>query len=143
MLANENEALWKSWQNLWNGDLDVADEIIAPDFVAHFAPVGNSPGGVRGPEELKRWISGSLAAFADHEFTTTVGPIIDGDMAAGRWVFRAAYAGGIPGASPDAVGGPVEYAGMDIFRVESGRIAEYWLCADIMVMLGQVGAIPS
>ena len=53
------------------------------------------------------------------------------------------YGGGIPGASLDAIGGRVEYAGIDIFRVESGRIAEYWLCADIMVMLQQVGAIPS
>jgi hypothetical protein len=26
----------------------------------------------------------------------------------------------------------VEYAGMDRFRVDTGRIAEYWLCADIL-----------
>ena len=141
--VNEDRALWGSWQDLWNGDLAVADEIIAPDFVAHFAPMGNSPGEVRGPQGLKQWIGGSLEAFTDHGFTTTVGPIIDGDMFAGRWVFRAAYAGGIPGTPPDRVGVPVEYAGMDIFRVESGKIVEYWLCADILVMLGQVGAIPS
>ena len=98
---------------------------------------------MRGPEELKRWIGDSLAAFADHRFTTVVGPIVDGDLVSGRWVFRAAYTGGIPGTPPDAIGRSVEYAGMDIFRVESGRIAEYWLCADILVMLGQVGAIPS
>lgn len=143
MLASDNKALWRSWQDLWNGDLALADEIIAPGFVAHFAPVGNSPGEVRGPEELKRWIGESLAAFSDHGFTTVVGPLVDGDMLAGRWVFRAAYAGGIPGASEAAVGNRVEYAGIDIFRVESGLIVEYWLCADILVMLQQVGAIPS
>lgn len=143
MPAKENKALWSSWQDLWNGNLEVADKIIAPGFVAHFAPMGNSPDGVRGPEELKRWIGDSLGAFTDYRFTTVIGPIADGDLVSGRWVFRAAYAGGIPGASSDAIGRSVEYAGMDIFRVESGRIAEYWLCADILVMLGQVGAIPS
>jgi predicted ester cyclase len=143
MPAQDNKALWKPWQDLWNGDLAVADGIIAPDFVAHFAPVGNSPAEVRGPEGLKRWIGGNLAAFADYGFASTVGPLADGDMVAGRWVFRGAYAGGIPGASPDAVGERVEYAGIDILRVENGRIVEYWLCADILQMLQQVGAIPS
>lgn len=140
----DNKALWRRWQDLWNGDLAIADGIIAPGFVARFAPVGNSPGEVRGPEALKGWIGGSLEAFDDHRFTTVVGPVIDGDTVAGRWVFRAAYRGGIPGASDAAVGSRVEYAGMDIFRVDSsGKIAEYWLCADILVMLQQVGAVPS
>ncbi len=143
MTANDNKALWKPWQDLWNGDLEIADEIVAPDFVAHFAPVGNSPGEVRGPEDLKQWIGTSLAAFANHNFASTVGPLADGDMVAGRWVFSAEYRGGIPGAPPDSIGKHVEYAGMDIFRVESGRIAEYWLCADILVMLQQIKAIPS
>ena len=143
MTAQDNKALWKPWLELWNGDLNVADEIVAEDFVAHFAPVGNSPGEVRGPEGIKQWIGGALAAFTDYSFTTTVGPLADEDMVAGRWVFRGVYQGGIPGASAAAVGERVEYAGMDIFRVESGRIVEYWLCADILQMLQQVRAIPS
>lgn len=143
MSDRENKALWRPWLELWNGDLDVADGIVAPDFVAHFAPVGNSPAEVRGPEGLKRWIEGALAAFDDHRFATTVGPLADGGMLAGRWVFGGTYRGGIPGASPAAVGNRVEYEGMDLLRIESGRIAKYWLCADILVMLRQVGTIPS
>lgn len=138
MPTNDDKALCGPWQDLWNGDPAVADEIIAPVFVAHFAPAGNSPGEVRGPEELKRWVGASSAAFADHRFTGTVGPIADGDMVAVRWVFRARYAGGIAGASPDRV----EHAGMDIFRVEDGRIVEYWLCANVLVLLQQIGVIP-
>ena len=49
----------------------------------------------------------------------------------------------MPGASPAAVGKQVEYAGMDLFRVEAGKIVEYWLCADILQLLQQVGMIPS
>jgi predicted ester cyclase len=143
MSSQYNKDLWRSWGELWNGNLSIADEIIAPNFVAHFAPVGNSPGEVRGPDGLKQWIGGSVGAFTDYSFTTTVGPLTEDDLIAGRWLFRATYQGGMPGASPVAVGKQVEYAGMDLFRVEAGKIVEYWLCADTLQLLQQVGMIPS
>lgn len=138
-----NSGLWTQWAALWNGNLAPADEIIAPSFVAHFAPVGSSPAEVRGPEGLKGWIGQSLAAFSDYRFETQVGPLADGGMIAGRWLFRGTYRGGIPGAVPDAVGNRVEYAGIDILRVEEGLIVEYWLSADSLSLLLQIGAIPS
>ena len=138
-----NHELWQSWIALWNGDLSIADRIIAPNFVAHFAPMGNSPGEVHGPDGMKQWIGTLVAAFPGYSFTTTVGPLVDQDHVAGRWLFRAVYQGGMPGASPEAVGKRVEYAGMDIVRVEGGKIAEYWLCADILQLLQQVGVMPS
>lgn len=143
MTAQTSNDLWESWSALWNGNLSIADTLIAPNFVAHFAPAGASPSEVRGPDALKQWIGGSVAAFSDSSFTTVVGPLADKDMVAGRWLFRGTYAGGIPGASPDAVGTHVEYAGMDMLRVEAGKIVEYWLCADILHMLQQIGVIPS
>jgi predicted ester cyclase len=143
MDAQMSNELWERWLDLWNGDLAVAEQIIAPGFVAHFAPAGNSPAEVRGPDGLAAWIEGATAAFSDYEFTVIVGPIVDGDLIAGHWVFRATYQGGIPGSSPEAVEQPVEYAGTDIVRVEGGQIVEYWLSADILQMLQQIGVIPS
>jgi len=105
--------------------------------------MGNSPSEVRGPDGLTQWISGTQAAFTTARFTTVVGPLAEGDLVAGRWLFRATYAGGMPGASPTAVGKQVEYAGMDVLRVENGKIVEYWLCADILQLLQQIGVIPS
>ena len=67
----------------------------------------------------------------------------DGDLLAGRFLFRGAYRGGIPGASPEAVGRPAEYAGIDILRVEDGKLVEHWLSADALVLLRQIGTIPS
>jgi predicted ester cyclase len=98
---------------------------------------------VRGPAGLKQLIGGSAAAFSDYSFTTTVGPLAEEDLVAGRWVFRGTYQGGIPGAPSAAIGTRVEYAGMDLFRVEAGKIVEYWLCADILQFLQQIGMIPS
>jgi predicted ester cyclase len=143
MSSQTTKALWKRWMEVWNGNLSIADEIIAPTFVAHFAPASTSPASVRGRDGLKQWIGGSAAAFTDYRFTTTVGPLADEDKVAGRWLFRGTYQGGVPGASPAAVGKQIEYAGMDLFRVEAGKIVDYWLCADILHLLQQVGMIPS
>jgi predicted ester cyclase len=143
MSSQTNKELWKSWSELWNGNLSLADAIIAPNFVAHFAPIGNSPSEVHGPEGLKQWIGGAVAAFSDYSFTTTVGPLADEDKVAGRWLFRGTYQGGMPGTPPTTVGKRFEYAGIDLFRVEAGKIVEYWLCADTLQLLQQVGVIPS
>ena len=139
MSSQTNKELWQSWTELWNGNLSIADEIIAPNFIAHFAPVGMSPAEVRGPDGLKQWLGASLGAFTDFSFTITVGPLADEDKLAGRWLFQGVYQGGMPGASPDAVGKQIEYAGMDFLRIEGGKIVEYWLCADILQMLQQLG----
>lgn len=138
-----NEALWASWLELWNGNLALAEEIVGPGFVAHFAPLGSSPAEVRGPAALAGWIAQSLAAFTDPRFEVAVGPLVDGQMLAGRWIFRGTYRGGIPGAPAAAVGAKVEYAGADILRVEAGTIVEYWLSADTLVLLQQLGMIPA
>ena len=37
-----NAALADPWKDLWNGDLEVTDRIIAEDFVAHAAPLTGS-----------------------------------------------------------------------------------------------------
>ena len=43
MSTQTNKDLWQRWSELWNGNLSIADEIIAPNSVAHFAPIGASP----------------------------------------------------------------------------------------------------
>ncbi len=97
---------------------------------------------MRGPEGLKEWIGGVLAAFEDYRFRTEVGPLVAGDLLAGRWMFTATYRGGFPGVSPQAVGRQVEYAGADFLRVEGGQVTEYWLTAEILLLLQQLGVMP-
>jgi len=139
----DKTVIWNSWNRLWNGDLAIADELISPQFVAHFAPMSANQGEVRGPDALKQWVQTAVGAFDDYHFVTEVGPIGDADTIAGRWVFQGTFRGGIPGAAPDAVGKHIRYNGIDIFRVAEGKIVEYWLCADTLQMLQQIGMIPS
>lgn len=135
--------LWGRWGDLWNGDLAVASEIIAPEFVTHFAPAANSPSEVRGPDGLAAWIDQIMSVYTGYSVETTVGPIAEGTMLAGRWVIRGTYQGGIPGSAPEAVGRDVAFEGMDLLRVEGDRIVEYWVSSDTLHLLQQIGVIPA
>lgn len=152
MSLEANQELWNRWSEVWNGNLTLADEIIASNFVAHFtaafalpdfAAASGSPTEVHGPDGIKQWIASFGAAFPGYSFTTEVGPVANEEYVAGRWLFQGIYQGGMPGASSAAIGKRVEFAGMDLFRVAAGKITEYWLCADTLQLLQQVGMIPS
>ena len=95
--AQANKALGPQWIALWNGDLAVADAIAAPDFVAHDAPSGGNPAEVRGPEGLRAWVERFLSGFTDARVTTEVGPMADGDLLAGRFLFSRLLSRWYPG----------------------------------------------
>src|SRR5437764_14239870 len=86
-VSNEaSTALAAQWKDLWNGDLGIADEIIAEDFVAHAAPLtGTGPDEIRGREALKGWISGIHTVLAGLTFAIDVGPITDHEHLVVRW----------------------------------------------------------
>jgi predicted ester cyclase len=144
MSAADHKALWEPWGDLWNGNLALTEEIIAPDFVAHAAPItGTGSDEVHGRVGLQGWIQGIRAAIPDLHFTTQVGPLADGDFVAGRWAARGTYRGGMPGAAATAVGATVTFTGTDTLRVVNGQIAEYWANADSLYFMQQLGVVPT
>jgi predicted ester cyclase len=135
-----NAALASPWKDLWNGDLGIADQIIAGDFVAHAAPLtGTGPDEIRGREALKGWISGIHAVLPDLSFVIEVGPITDGEHLVVRWRAHGTYAGGFPGAPAGATGREVTFTGTDTLRVAGGKLAEYWANADSLLFFQQLG----
>jgi len=106
-------ALAGPWKDLWNGDLGITDQLVAEDFVAHFAPLTGTGGdGFRGREAL-------------------IGMV--------RWTARGTYRGGFPGASPEAIGRTITFTGTDTLRIAAGKLAEYWLNADSLLFSQQLG----
>jgi predicted ester cyclase len=135
-----NAALASPWKDLWNGDLGVADQIIAEDFVAHAAPLtGTGSDEIRGREALKGWISGIHAVLPDLTFAIDVGPITDDEHLVVRWKAHGTYRGGFPGAGPEAAGRDVTFTGTDTLRVAGGKLAEYWANADSLLFIQQLG----
>jgi steroid delta-isomerase-like uncharacterized protein len=119
------------------GNLDAADELIAPDFVDRVPTI---PEEVRGPEGFKEFAAAYRAAFSDLHVEVEE-QIAEGDLVATRWTATGTHDGDLMGIAP--TGNRVTQPGMDISRVSDGKVAETWEGYNSMVMMQQIGAIPS
>ncbi len=140
MSSSANAALVGPWKDLWNGDLSITEKIIAEDFDAHAAPItGTGPDEIHGRDALNAWVGGIHALLPDLNFTIDVGPVTDDEHLVVRWKALGTYAGGFPGAAPEAVGRTVSFTGTDTLRIAGGQLAEYWANADSLLFLQQLG----
>jgi predicted ester cyclase len=139
---DDHRRLYGRWLlELWHGDEAVAQEIVTPGFVIHQAR--DAPGAseaVRGPRAAVELVQMGRSPFSALTFALEVGPIVEGDMLAARWIGRGTYAGGIPGATAPE-GTEVSFGGIDIMRIEDGRLAEYWVTSDGLALMAQLGAL--
>jgi predicted ester cyclase len=95
-------------------NLEVADVNFASDFVDHGADV--PPGTPPGPEGAKQYVGNALKRFPD--MRVTIEDIIaERNKVVVRNVWRATDPGG---------GGKIQFAGIVIWRIARGQIAERW-----------------
>jgi predicted ester cyclase len=132
--------LYARWMALWNGDLSIAEEIVAPGCIVHSPPSSSSSTSFRGPSGIRQMVEMGRSLFHEMTFDIEVGPVARDDLLAARWMSEGVYAGGIPGASAPP-GTTVEYHGMDLMRIDSGKIVEYWVSADVYHLMAQLGAV--
>lgn len=115
-------------EGLNKGDLDVADELMAPDFVNH----GSMDDSLRGPEAFKTTIRRQRGAFSDIRYEI-LDTLSEGDRVAIRWVMHGVHTGeflGVP-----ATHRTVEHHAMIFFRFEGGKLAERWGIVDNFALL--------
>jgi steroid delta-isomerase-like uncharacterized protein len=138
MAADVNKALIERYVELYNtGNLGIADEIIAVDFVDHTHPEVEP-----GPEPVKQMVAGFRAAFPDA--TVIVEQMIaEGDIVAFRFVGRGTHNGMAPFAGLPPTGKQITVTGMDFIRVADGKLVELWSNQDTLGLLRQLGALPS
>jgi steroid delta-isomerase-like uncharacterized protein len=135
--TEENKvAFRRTYEELLNqGNLAVADEVIAPDFVNHEAPPGHTPG----PESM-RGLAGMLrTAFPDLHFTIEE-LIAEGDLVAGRVTMNGTHTGPYMGMPP--TGRQFQQAHMHFVRFRDGKAVEHWGVRDDVSMLRQLGLMP-
>lgn len=118
------------------GDMRAAEEICADDMTAHGA--GVAPDAPRGPKFAQQHAESLRAAFTI-EGLTADDVIVAGDKVAIRWTFRGTHTG--PYMGLEATGRRVTLEGIDIFRVEHGKITEFWNGRDLLTLAEQIGAI--
>jgi hypothetical protein len=133
--------MFNEWVQVWNGDVAKAQGIISPDFRVHAALLDGGDGSsVRGVDGLLTLIGQIRGVFTDLHFTVEVGPLVDGRYLSGRWTATGTYAGGYPGAKAKP-GTVITFTGTDTLRMERGKLAEYWLNADTLLLLQQLQAL--
>jgi len=142
MTRERSHELWDRWIGLWNGELALADGTVHPAFAFHRIPPPRIPDGAGGREALLAWIQQTRSLFDGLRFTVEVGPVVDGEMVAGRWIAEGTYRGGVPGSTASA-GTRVRFHGNDIWRAEDGLVREYWLSDDLLDLMQQLGAVPA
>jgi hypothetical protein len=139
--TNDDElaAIWNKWIAMWNGDLAMADQIIAPDYKLHMSPLGGEDLSIyAGPEGMAGWIGQLHAAIDPFVFEVQVQPLFGDGMIAGRWLASGTYKGGFPGAKAEP-GTAIRFSGADFLRVENGKVLEYWLSSDQLDLIQQLG----
>jgi len=134
--AKKKENLVERWFQAWNtGDLAVAEEISATDFVNHDP---NRPK-VTDLEDYKVWILENRAAFPD--FHVEIHDMItEGDKVASRWTITGTHEGNFSGVPPAGV--RVTVTGTSIHRLVDGKIVEAWWSYDTLGLMQQLGVIP-
>lgn len=118
------------------GNLDVFDELLAPDFVDHTPLPGVSPT----REGWKSAFPTERAAFPDLHFH------IEDEIAEGdRVVVRSKGTGTHQGKfmSISATGKEIAVDNVTIFRIAGGKISARWTVFDALGLMVQVGALPS
>ena len=129
-------ALVKRYFELLSGaSLDLAEQILAPDFVFHHPPL-TPPGGWEGRDVfLEKGLGATRAAFPDMRFSVA-DIVVEGNQAAARWVMTATHEGEYLGAP--ATGRSVQVTGMNWFEVRAGLLAIAHVNRDTWGLLQQV-----
>ena len=120
------------------GNLAVADEIIAPDY-CDVGP-GAIPGLPAGPEGSKMLVMVYRNAFPDIRFTVEE-QVAEGDIVVTRWAATGTHEGALAGFP--ATGKPVTVVGVAVDRVVDGKLVVGWDISDRYSMFQQLGVIPS
>ena len=122
MSLDANKALVRRWIDAYNThNLDAFDEFIAPDYVDHTNNVDR--------EGLRRLFIMGFTGFPDwHETIEDI--IVEGDRVWIRLSYTGTHAGEFMGVTP--TGKTVTMTGVDIYRIENGKLAEYWHVSDQM-----------
>ncbi len=116
------------------GNADIVDEFLAPDFIEHNPFPGIPPT----REGWKQAFNGFVKGAPGYHVVDDL--IAEGDKVAGRVTAYGRHTGdlfGIP-----ATGKEIRVTGIAIWRVRDDRIVEHWHETDQLGLLQQLGVLP-
>ena len=139
MTIERNKAIARSWsEELWGqGNLALADEIIAPEYVRHDP---GDPFPARGPEDVKRIVTMLRGMLSDFRIEIEA-MVAEGNLVVSRYTSIATDTRGYMGKQP--TGKTIRTSAMQMFRFnDDGKIVESWAIRDDLGTLRQLGHLP-
>jgi steroid delta-isomerase-like uncharacterized protein len=134
-VAEDNKSIMqRAYDEILNeGNLELADEIVAEDLTEHEQFPGLEPG----REGFKGFVTMFREAFPDLQVTVE-DMIAEGDRVAARVTMRGTHQGEFLGIA--GTGNRIEVPGVDIVRFSDGMAVEHWGVTDNMALMVQLGA---
>jgi predicted ester cyclase len=140
MSERDNVAkIHRLYEQLNNDNLDVVEEIISPDFVAHGETMGLDPNTPDRREAMKKGIRWAKQIFPDL-VVTIEDTIAVGDRVVCRLNWVGTQKDPFMGVQPS--GKPIAWTAIAINRFENGMLVERWFNSDELGMMQQMGLIP-
>lgn len=124
------EAVRMFWEDVWTkGQVEVLGEIFHAEMKENGEPV-----------DVADWQRG-VAKWREiwPDFSATIEELftVGDDRVVSRVTYRGTHSGTFWGLEP--TGNKTEVIGIDLFRVESGRIIELWHAVDHLLLVQQMG----
>ena len=134
-MIEQNKETAKRWLlEFWNGDLSLAHQLHAQNYVRH-----DSPFPIENPDAYVKFITIFRTAVPDLTFTLQ-DMVADGNTVVLRWTVKGTHNGPLYGVQ--GTGKTVNCRGTDWLKFKDGKIVESWGFFDALGLMQQIGAIP-
>jgi predicted ester cyclase len=117
------------------GDLELADELVHPDFADHEPAHPDHP---PGPESVKQTVRSLQATFGELRFEVE-DEVAERDRVVQRVTMSGRHTGPLMGREPTGRTFAVRH--VYIWRIAEGKLAEHWGSRDDLGLLGQLGLL--
>jgi steroid delta-isomerase-like uncharacterized protein len=137
--SEQNKVLVRRfWDAMNTRHLEALDDLLAPDVVRHCEA---TPGvDVRSLEQFKEFMRQDAAVFPDSVQTITH-LVAEGHVVAVWATYEGTQQGPLGPFPPSGRRARFEFGA--VFRVERGKIAEWWVTWDNMALLRALGHLPA
>jgi len=136
-VSDTNKNLVRRYREIHDkNQMDKLGDVLAADYIPHSL----LPGLPTALETYKQVHQMALASFPDYKVTTE-DLFAEGDKVVERWNSVQTHSGApFQGLPPS--GKTAQAAGINIYRIANGKIAEMWAVMDTFGLMIQLGAIP-
>jgi steroid delta-isomerase-like uncharacterized protein len=118
------------------GDIDAVDRYLHPDFVDHDPPLPHGPAGREGMRNAALTFRAALPDW--HSELDQL--VEEGDVVVERFHASGTHRGELMGVP--ATGRTLVLQGINVFRIDDGRIVERWGRLDTLGLMQQLGLVP-